>query len=181
MKTLMAIMVMSVATVAFGQATTRPATTQPAGRTAPSPDELLGSLLAPRPADDVIQPLPGDYSRDNTASNAVAPSAPVLKLEKEGLIKENRVGRMEKTPDGRWEFRFEADGRPMQDPPVLVLESQNLMLMETAMKRASGHLRFRITGMLTVYGGRNYILIDKFVVVGSVNPLRKPAGADNTN
>jgi hypothetical protein len=39
------------------------------------------------------------------------------------------------------------------------------MAMENATKAQSRDLRFRVTGMVTEYGGRNYILLEKVVVV----------------
>jgi hypothetical protein len=52
----------------------------------------------------------------------------------------------------------------MQDPPVIVLPNLKLMQMEQALKGTNRDLRFRITGMVTEYNGRNYILIEKAVV-----------------
>jgi hypothetical protein len=37
--------------------------------------------------------------------------------------------------------------------------------METAVNASSRDLQFRITGMVTEYRGRNYVLLEKVVVV----------------
>jgi hypothetical protein len=63
------------------------------------------------------------------------------------------------------EFSFEADGETLRDPPLIVLPNLKLMAMENAVQASRRDLRFRITGMVTEYRGRNYILLEKVVVV----------------
>lgn len=53
----------------------------------------------------------------------------------------------------------------MKDPPVLILPNLKLMAMENAVSSANRDLRFRVTGMVTEYRGRNYVLLEKVVVV----------------
>jgi hypothetical protein len=53
----------------------------------------------------------------------------------------------------------------MKDPPLVVLPNLKLMAMENAVTGSSRDLRFRISGTVTEYKGRNYILLDKVVVV----------------
>jgi len=76
----------------------------------------------------------------------------------------DRVGRRNKTPDGQFEFTFGSDGKNLQDPPMIILPNLALNRMESAMTGASRDLKFRISGQVTEYKGRNYILIDKVVV-----------------
>lgn len=180
MKWLTAVVALSISTAAFAAATTQPTKTEkktpPAAKTAADAMSTLNTLLAPRPEEPPLQPMP-DFPKENVGAMIVAPPkvaipAAVGILKREGTIIYDRVGRLEKTPDNQQEFRFEADGAAMQDPPMLTLPNQNLMLMESAMRKASGHLKFRITGMVTEYGARNYVLIEKFNVLGD-NPLAK--------
>jgi hypothetical protein len=97
---------------------------------------------------------------------SVAPGAEQLQLLREGTYIIDRVGRIRKTADGlQAEFVFEADGKALRDPPVIVLPNLKLMAMESAAKSASRDLRFRITGMVTEYNGRNYLLLEKVVVI----------------
>ena len=42
------------------------------------------------------------------------------------------------------------------------------MQMENAVQGSNRDIRFRVTGMVTEYKGRNYILLDKVVVVPDV-------------
>ena len=60
---------------------------------------------------------------------------------------------------------FEADGKALKDPPVVVLPNLKLQLMEDQIKQTNRDLKFRVTGMVTEYRGRNYVLLDKVVVV----------------
>jgi hypothetical protein len=67
--------------------------------------------------------------------------------------------------DGQaWEFAFDADGQAMQDPPMRVLPNLKLMVMEEAIERAGSDVRFRVSGTLTEYRGRNYLLLEKVIV-----------------
>jgi hypothetical protein len=147
-----------------------PATaTAPTTRPAPVPaDQLLSQMLlqpgvsAAKP----LQPISGPPAMDATSgAAAVAPNAPQLTVLREGTFLVDRIGRLTRGSDGHsWEFNFESDGRAMQDPPVIVLPNLKLMQMEQALKGTNRDLRFRITGMVTEYNGRNYILIEKAVV-----------------
>ena len=71
-----------------------------------------------------------------------------------------------KTPDGQqWEVTFEADGRTMKDPPMLILPNLKLSAMEQAVNASNRDVRFRLTGMVTEYKGRNYILLEKVLAI----------------
>lgn len=148
---------------AWGQ-TTQPAT-RPAARSA---EEVLGDLLRPsRSAAQPLQPVASGTMTDRTTGpGAVAPGAATMNVLREGTYIVDRVGRLNHAADGQqWEFVFESDGRAMQDPPLVILPNLKLMEMEKAVNSLSRDLRFRVTGMLTEYRGRNYILLEKAVVV----------------
>lgn len=177
MKVLAMILAMGLATTAWAQApkapTTKP-TTQPA-----NPDLMLKQLLSPNRPQKVIQPVdfPPQEKYDQTSKTAVAPKADVLNLVREGTYMVNRMGRLTKPADGAlYEFTFEADGAAMKDPPMLILPNSKLTYMELAVKSTSRDLKFLVTGQVTEYGARNYILLDKFVVVqdgASLLPTKK--------
>lgn len=142
-------------------------TTQP---TSPPPaDQVLDQMLRPPPGGAVqsLQPVPNPPASDKTSGPAaVAPAAPALTVLREGTFLVDRVGRLTRSADGQsWEFTFESDGRAMQDPPVIILPNLKLMAMEQAVKSSNRDLRFRITGMVTEYNSRNYVLLEKVVVV----------------
>ena len=150
--------------------TTRPAgssaTTRPTGKSA---EEMLNQLLRPT---GEPKPAPGAATVETgvvdatSGSAAVAPGAPLVTVMREGTDIVNRVGRLTRGADGQhWEFTFESDGRTMLDPPVIILPNLNLMKMESTVSGMSRDMRFRVTGEVTEYRGRNYILLRKFVVV----------------
>ena len=142
---------------------TQPATTKPAKP--PAPDQLLNSMLKPSDTGKILQPGPESPKYDATSDKAVAPNAPPMKLRREGTTLNDVVGRLTRAADGQqWELALDSDGRAMQDPPLIILPNLNLAAMESAVNNASRDLRFRVTGVVTEYKGRNYILLEKVVV-----------------
>jgi hypothetical protein len=159
--TTLAILLLAATT--FGQ-TTQPAaapTTAPAPQ--PTADQLLNQMLAPTGNDAaaVLQPLaPAASSASADASDA---GTGILR---EGTDIIDRMGRLQKSADNQQEeFILESDGHEMQEAPLMILPNLKLMSMETATSQTSHDLRFRITGTVTEYHGRNYILLEKVVVV----------------
>lgn len=126
-------------------------------------DRLLGTEQSV--AEMPLQPTPRKTIDASTGAGAVAPGAPQLPTKREGTFIIDRMGRLSRTADGNsWEFAFDADGQAMQDPPMRVLPNLKLMVMEEAIESGGTDLRFRISGTLTEYRGRNYILMEKVVV-----------------
>jgi hypothetical protein len=162
------------AVAAVSVAQTPPPQPAPSTRpSTPSANETLDRLLTPttRPGGGVrpLQPAPtpGPVGYDRTTGGAaVAPGAEQLTLQREGTFIVDRTGRLTRGADNAsYEFAFDADGRAMRDPPVVILPNLKLMGMQDAVKNSNRDLRFRVTGMLTEYQGRNYVLLDKFVVI----------------
>jgi hypothetical protein len=114
-----------------------------------------------------LQPLPDPAQPDRTTgAAAVAPGAPQMSVMREGSFVVDRTGRLTRSADGQqYEFTFDSDGKSMKDPPVVILPNLKLMAMENAVSGSNRDLRFRITGMVTEYRGRNYVLLEKVVVV----------------
>jgi len=152
--------------VAAGTTLAGPPATQPSK---PIPaDQMLSRMLRPadEPAKPVAAPSQPAAIDKSTGTGAVAPGAPALTVMREGSYLVDRVGRMNRTADGQQEeFTFDSDGKAMKDPPVVLLPNLKLMAMEQAVKGSSRDLRFRITGVVTEYNGRNYVLLEKVVVV----------------
>jgi hypothetical protein len=149
-------------TSVFAQ-TTQPATASNSG------DQLANRLLAPQ-GGSANRQLPaataGPVTDASSGKAAVAPAAPTLNVLREGTFIVNRVGRLTRSADGQQEeFAFDADGKTMRDAPVVILPNLKLMQMENAVAGSSRDLRFRVSGMVTEYKGRNYVLLDKVVVV----------------
>lgn len=167
MRTLLAPALLLLAwTLCLGQ-TTRPdaaAATQPA-----EADLMLKQLLSgsrPKPAIDPVQ-YPPNKSTDLMATR---PAAMPTGLIREGTYLVDRVGRLSRTTEGQAELTLESDGSGLKDPPLVILPNLKLMQMETAIRTSSRDLKFRVTGMITEYNGRNHILLEKMVVVDTPAP-----------
>lgn len=142
-------------------------TTRPATR--PSPQSLLDQLLTPEQgASQVLEPASEQEIDKTTGKGAVAPGAVALPVLREGTYVVDRTGRIKTNSDGQTVFLFDADGKTLRDPPMILLPNLLLMSIQTAASNSSRDLHFRITGMVTEYKGRNYILLDKVVVVPEV-------------
>jgi hypothetical protein len=155
---------------------TRPTTTSATTRSAKdqSAEEMLSQMLkAPqeqgkRPLSPLPTPAVGGADKKSGAG-AVAPSAPVVNVLREGTFLVDRVGRLSHSADGsQAEFVFDSDGTSMQDPPLVILPNLKLQQMEDAVTAAMKDPRFRVSGQLTEYRGRNYILLEKVVVVPDI-------------
>lgn len=150
------------------QPTTRPSGS---GVKAVPPSELLDSLLKPpSTAGQVLQPIQERPVPDvSTGKNAVAPGAPQLNLLREGSPLIDKAARLTKSSDSQFsELTFESDGKAMKDPPMLILPNLTLMRMEAAVSGASRDLKFKVSGTVTEYKGRNYILLEKAIAVPDV-------------
>jgi hypothetical protein len=159
--------------------TTRPAAKPATATTKPakelSAEEMLSQMLKPaeRSGNRPLAPLPEASSGgpDRTSgAGAVAPAAPVVNVLREGTFLVDRIGRLSRGRDGSdAEFVFDADGTALQDPPVIIIPNLKLQQMEdAATSNTVRDLRFRVSGMLTEYRGRNYILLEKVVVVPEI-------------
>jgi hypothetical protein len=170
-------LILSLILVPLALAQSKPAITQPTTRPTGSgvqavpPGQLLDSLLKPSSsAGQPLQPIQEGPAPDTTSGkNAVAPAAPQLNLMREGTYVPDRTGRLTRSADGQTaELTFEADGKALKDPPMIILPNLKLMQMENAVAGNSRDLRFKVTGVVTEYKGRNYILLERVVVVPDV-------------
>jgi len=164
---------------AFAQ-TTRPTTrpTEP-----PNPDMMLRQLLSPaRPSAKPLDPVNFPPEQDQMSKMAVAPKVDSQNLVREGSYIVDRTGRLTRNPDGQFEFTFEADGVALKDPPMIILPNLKLMIMESTVKNSSKDLKFHVSGMVTEYNGRNYILLEQVVVKqdDTIPPGKKAEDRDNT-
>jgi hypothetical protein len=155
----------------FTPASVRPLSTKPV-----SADQMLNDMLSStaRPDSSPSSPpalpqLRGRMTDKTTGAAAVAPGAPVLTVLREQSQIIDRIGRLVRSADGQQaEFAFDSDGQAMQDPPLIILPNLKLGSMEMSIQQTRKDLQFRATGTLTEYRGRNYILLEKVVVVPDV-------------
>jgi hypothetical protein len=142
-----------------------PAADSPAKRGPAPADQMLKAMLTAEKPTGRMLPTAPVAQRDLTSGpGAVAPKAPSLNVLPEPSQIFDRVCRLSPTPDGsREQLTFESDGTSMDDPPLIVLPNLKLMDLE---KAAGDHrTRVRVTGLITEYRGRNYILLQKVVVM----------------
>jgi len=135
---------------------------------------MLSDMLKPTPQTTggpggatVLTPPPGPLPLDKTTGpGAVIPAAPAITVLREGSIVADRTGRLTRTADGsQWEFSFEADGRALRDPPMIILPNSKLQVMENTIQGPNHDPRFRVTGVVTEYKGRNYLMLEKVIVI----------------
>ena len=75
----------------------------------------------------------------------------------------DRRGRLVKSGDA-WTFVFEADGKSMADPPINVLPNRWLEKMESDVAASHEALIFQVSGEVTVYHNKNYLLLRKVLI-----------------
>jgi hypothetical protein len=141
-------------------------TTQPA-----SADQQMNNLLTPPPGSgQALPPRAGGPAVDTTTGKgAVAPDAPVLHVVREGTHIIKRTGRLNHSADGQTaSLTFDSDGKAMADPPMIILPNLTLQSMEAAVASRTADVHFRVSGTVTEYKGRNYILLDSAVVMADV-------------
>ena len=164
-RSLLPILAIALSAPLIAQQPSNAPTTRPTAP--PTADDLLKQMLRPttRQTTPSLDPATSAPGIDDSTRRAVAPRSQPLSVIREGSFVFDRVGRLTRTNDGQPEFVFEADGQAMQDPPLLIHPNLKLMVMEYAVKNSARPPRFRVTGMVTEYGNRNYILVEKAVVV----------------
>lgn len=155
---------------AFAMAQTTPPATPPT--TAPTTQQAAYDRLLGGDVDRPERPIlpTGKPTIDLTSGTAsIAPGAPQVQTRREGSYIVNQVGRLAKSSDGQgFEFVFNADSAALQDPPMRVLPNLKLGVMQDTIESTGRDLQFRVTGMVTEYRGRNYLLLEKVVVVQDV-------------
>jgi hypothetical protein len=172
----MRFVILFVATILSASILAPAQTTQPApGQPAPaqSAEQKMNGLLTPPP--NYGTPLPSTpatpaASMDKTTGPAAAaPVAPNVPVVREGTHRVNISGRLSHSPDGQQAiFTFDSDGTTMKDPPMIILPNMKLEGMEAAVLNKNGDVHFRVSGTVTEYKGRNFILLDKAVVMADV-------------
>ncbi len=138
----------------------------------PSAEATMNRLLAPPPTvGDELPVTAGVSSAHDTSTGkaSVAPDAPVLKVIREGTHLTDQIGRLNHSTDGKQAIlTFDTDGKTMQDPPMIILPNMKLAAMEGAVLSLARDVHFRVSGTVTEYKGRNYILLNKAVVIADV-------------
>jgi len=149
--------------------TPQPATTtQPAAMAAPDktpkpaktrPDsaDLVRALLSEKnPTPVIVTPRNAAPDASEVQSVAPTPRAEII-LPARGNIVVDRLVTIQRTGDAKWrQATFEADNT-LREPPVRLLPCRMLKLVE----RIPARTRLRITGEITTYKGRRFLLLRK--------------------
>jgi hypothetical protein len=132
-----------------------------------SGDQVLDQMLKPSPnPSQPLQPVPDKQVTDKSSgSAALKPGAPKVVLKREGEYLWDRTARITHTATGQTELTFDSDGKALRDPPMIALPNQMLEQMEEQVSSSSRDLKFHVSGMITEYRGRNYILLLRSVVI----------------
>jgi hypothetical protein len=150
--------------------TSSSAATAPAG--AQSAQSVLENLLQSKPASVTPAPIPpaGTSVSAGTRPGAVAPNQPAVGRIPEGGFVWNRVGRLAKDDkSGEWLFVFDADGKNLKDPPMGLVPSRMLMAMQRASENGTKPTKFRVSGEVTEYEGKNYLYVKDQRIVQDLN------------
>lgn len=79
-------------------------------------------------------------------------------LLREGAFLTSASGRIVRSSDDAWVFRFFPDGDGRRLPPMVVLPCMNLAAMEQIAESRSEQVTFVVSGQVFVYQDRNYLL-----------------------
>jgi hypothetical protein len=138
--------------------------------TLPSSDAMFQNIVRDR--SDYMTPAPATPSPTPAQPlvEGVAPNEPPPLRLKEGQYITNRVGRLVRDEkSGIMLFVFDSDGKQMAEPPMGVIPSSLLALMEDASDHGTKPVRFRVSGEVTQYRGRNYLYIKAQQTIRDLN------------
>jgi hypothetical protein len=123
-----------------------------------------------------LKPLPDQPPANDatTGGGAIAPSTPVQRVTREGSLLLDRVVRLTPSAVGKtFELTLESDGRALSDPPFVLLPNRKLMQLEDQVKNSYQDQKVRVSGEITEYRGRNYLLLQRWnVIPDSIKPLQ---------
>ena len=169
-----------ITTTARGQ-TTQPAsaapTTRPSSPANRSAEDMLRQMLQPQgQAAQPLKPIPDlPPAIDGTSGpNAVDPNATTQPVTSEGTLLLDRIGRLTPAADGKsFELTLESDGVTLSDPPLVLLPNRKLMQLEDQVQNSYADQKVRVSGEITEYRGRNYLLLQRWNVIPEpVKPLQ---------
>ena len=148
-----------------------PAPYDPTEARGPVPaEQMLSAMLAAETASTSPPPKFTSPQSDVTSGlGALPPKAPLLAVLPEQTQIFDRACRLSPASDSEQpQLILEADGATLADPPLIVLPNLKLSALEGA---AGDHhdTRFRVSGVVTEYRGRNYILLQKVVVMADAD------------
>jgi len=144
-------------------------------------ENLRNALMAiPRPR---MLELPEDLTREEQAAENQPPSSgeeqPAAKKAsdeksateskwKDGFMVIDRIGRVIYNQETqRYLLTFEADGKSLAEPPVTLHPCRLLEDIGKIASQSVRQIKFRVSGQITKYRGRDYLLLRKALIVQS--------------
>lgn len=152
--------------------TTAPGVVLTPTATAPSAQAIIDKLLESKTPTAGTPVLPATNSNPLAvpAVAAVAPNPTATTRLREGQFIWSRVGRLVKVEKtGEWVFAFESDGKEMKDPPMGLLPCKMLEAMQNSSDDGKKSVRFRVSGQVTEYQGKNYLMVTYMQTVRDLN------------
>ena len=142
-------------------------TTQPdtAGKTPPSSEDILNQLLKDKPGKPIIPEIESVQDVPVRApSVAPAPKERTLPVGRGNMVVD-RIVTLLPAGVGKWmQVSFVSDNT-LREPPMRLLPCVKLTQAEAlAVSGAGTSVRLRVTGEITVYKGRRYLLLRKLLV-----------------
>jgi len=93
---------------------------------------------------------------------------------KDGQIIKNRLGRLIlNVMEQRFMFVFESDADTLAEPPVYIHPNAYLEDMENKLRNSARSIQFRVSGVISNYQGKSFILLRKELVVPPRSNLGK--------
>jgi len=140
------------------------------------PDKLRKQLMKLPPTH--VLNIPKDTQKPTLAkknSVKLGSSGTAKAIWKDGHMVIDRLGRLIfDSEQQQYMFVFEADGSSLNEPPVMVHPNSLLEVMQDKFLGTSVlPLKFRISGCVSKYKNRNYILLRKFLMVPEKGNLGK--------
>lgn len=137
----------------------------------PSPETVAEELERQRPKAQPIQPSTVPESTGQGLAGGRLSRDDKSLLWPEDYFLSGRRGWLR--GEGLAEFVFAADDEGHTDPPIKMLRNTKLRQMQTFLEGADYEVEFTLTGRITEYYGKNYVL------VRNVAMLRRPASDAN--
>lgn len=133
----------------------------------PTAREVLERLLShhiSRPVEQLVKIQPKLTAKSIPDLPQPVGYAPPPAL-REGAYIWNRPGRLLfNQPLHEWIFVFQADGPGLSEPPLILLPCHLLQRMEVRSGRYGTEIKFRVSGKITQFRGRNYLFITYYEV-----------------
>ncbi len=127
----------------------------PAPASSPQPTVTVPRIIVTPMNTPTLEPVrpnvPPPASQDLSLSN----NPPLLR---EGAFISGARAQLVKGKSGRWYAIFDPDSSGRAIPPMVVMENSNLAAMERVAAREATGTRVRMSGRVTVYRDRNFIL-----------------------